>query len=414
MTDEQIKFLVKNDAGEVKSMSFSITEHVSDLEQKAKAEFEINEYLKVFIKDENGGSLDPWDALTSLSEKYQNETFTIMENLEDKIFFDQNQQQENDISVVSEPVLDSKDHVLCGKTKFNICLKGITHVNGQISKPFSLVFVPRLEDKPIMELKTYFVLHVNSNNAKFEMKINGVAEVLDPEILNSDKIGLDPDLITTYWLSYDRENRTIKYGKGYAMTETTLMQQIFNEDSKYCMFFDLNHQNGKKMSILLYGSPESLKDVGEIHNEDKKAGLIHLEKLLTITDEPLTVNPPPLVIDAEEATLSLIAENKFMLSSMLPKECKDLYESIKNCDPFKDNVQLLEAVGHSIKTEGCSLNEKLKSKPYLRVTVGENKGWSPGVPYVLEFWPSGAESPVHNHGSVNGIVKVQVFILICI
>ena len=29
-----------------------------------------------------------------------------------------------------------------------------------------------------------------------------------------------------------------------------------------------------------------------------------------------------------------------------------------------------------------------------------------GIPYVLEFWPPGSRSAVHNHGSVCAIVKV--------
>ena len=36
-------------------------------------------------------------------------------------------------------------------------------------------------------------------------------------------LGLEPDVITTYWLSYDRDNMTIKYGKGYAMVEVRIL-----------------------------------------------------------------------------------------------------------------------------------------------------------------------------------------------
>lgn len=45
---------------------------------------------------------------------------------------------------------------------------------------------------------------------------------------------------------------------------------------------------------------------------------------------------------------------------------------------------------------------------YLRVTVGDNSsGASPGCsPYVLEVWPAGHSSPVHNHGSSFVVMKV--------
>ena len=33
-------------------------------------------------------------------------------------------------------------------------------------------------------------------------------------------------------------------------------------------------------------------------------------------------------------------------------------------------------------------------------------GTTAGIPYVLEFWPPGSRSAVHNHGSVCAIIKV--------
>ena len=43
---------------------------------------------------------------------------------------------------------------------------------------------------------------------------------------------------------------------------------------------------------------------------------------------------------------------------------------------------------------------------YLRMSVGVPSGCSPGIPYVLEIWPSGHFSPVHNHGNAFGIVRI--------
>merc|ERR1712045_21753 len=45
-------------------------------------------------------------------------------------------------------------------------------------------------------------------------------------------------------------------------------------------------------------------------------------------------------------------------------------------------------------------------KSYLRITIGDDPRQSPGIPYVLEIWPPGSKSPVHNHGSTFAIVKV--------
>ena len=52
-----------------------------------------------------------------------------------------------------------------------------------------------------------------------------------------------------------------------------------------------------------------------------------------------------------------------------------------------------------------------KGKPnlqetYLRITLGENDGESPGIPYVMEIWPVGHYSPVHSHSNADAIIRV--------
>ena len=42
----------------------------------------------------------------------------------------------------------------------------------------------------------------------------------------------------------------------------------------------------------------------------------------------------------------------------------------------------------------------------MRVTLGTHRGFSPGIPYVLEIWPGGCESPIHNHGNAYAVIKV--------
>ena len=74
--------------------------------------------------------------------------------------------------------------------------------------------------------------------------------------------------------------------------------------------------------------------------------------------------------------------------------------------------RLSDAITYSIKTKGKLLYNKLDEKKekgefrYLRVTVGSDRGSSPGVPYVLEIWPAGSASPIHNHGNAFAVIKV--------
>ena len=46
------------------------------------------------------------------------------------------------------------------------------------------------------------------------------------------------------------------------------------------------------------------------------------------------------------------------------------------------------------------------NETYLRITLGKNSGESPGIPYVLEIWPSNHYSPIHSHASTDAIIRV--------
>lgn len=43
---------------------------------------------------------------------------------------------------------------------------------------------------------------------------------------------------------------------------------------------------------------------------------------------------------------------------------------------------------------------------YLRIGVCCSDGTAPGDPLVLEIWPPGCFSPIHNHGGVYGLVRI--------
>ena len=142
------------------------------------------------------------------------------------------------------------------------------------------------------------------------------------------------------------------------------------------------------------------------------AAFIHMESLIEIRKQPLVANPPPFVLDAAKATLNIIDKGLYTFSSELPPACKVLYETMKNCDLDLEyelgvsDMRLSDAIRHSVITEGALLNSKLKTKNYLRITMGKGMGESPGIPYVLEIWPRGSRSPIHNHGAVCGLVKI--------
>ena len=123
-------------------------------------------------------------------------------------------------------------HVVSEEKKFKVPLKGIIDINGRFTEPFKLV-IPLEQrnhsfDEDYTGYSDYIALHVEGDSKVWiSMKRNGGDEAnlsdVTEILLHETNIGLEPEVVTTYWLSYDRDTKTIKYGKGYAMEETTIL-----------------------------------------------------------------------------------------------------------------------------------------------------------------------------------------------
>ncbi len=120
--------------------------------------------------------------------------------------------------------------------------------------------------------------------------------------------------------------------------------------------------------------------------------------------DPIRQDIPLLVQDKDELTMDDIAESKYLPNSNLPITGQQLYNCVSgnqfilNTDDFPEFTQAIE---HSIHTKGCFCYNRLREKStefnpdkpnlnetYLRITLGQNNGESPGIPYVMEIWPS--------------------------
>ena len=148
-------------------------------------------------------------------------------------------------------------------------------------------------------------------------------------------------------------------------------------------------------------------------------GILSMEKRVSFDKNPLVSNRPFLVLDSNDISLFSLDKGNFTFSASLPITAKELYENVKTTDlnyPVDASPVLLsDAIRYSINNPGCILYNKLREKvgefgglneTYLRVTLGSSYGDSPGIPYVLEIWPAGHFSPVHNHGNSNAVIKV--------
>ncbi|MHB8465055.1 MAG: cupin domain-containing protein [Acidimicrobiales bacterium] len=261
---------------------------------------------------------------------------------------------------------------------FRIVLNSVKHQSG--------------EDRRVL------VLEVGAGATRFRVcddddPASVIAETTDPEAL------VDAGVARTYWLSVDKNNRLLRFGKGEMLPALCLFE---------CGLTESVHVSGEDPFAFV----ASLRYIGlvDVAEED-------------VTDHclwavPVTTVLPPSLVAPDVLTVEDIANEAHTVVAHLPSACQVLYGTVAgqaitlNTADFPD---FSAAIDHSIDTAGCICSEKLKAKEsefgdpaetYLRVTIGPNEGDSPGSPYVVEIWPAGHYSPIHDHGKACAIIKV--------
>jgi len=204
-----------------------------------------------------------------------------------------------------------------------------------------------------------------------------------------DKIGV------YYWFSIDSKNQRLIAGVGEARMETAIYTYQFTPCKSVKSFL------------------ESLQSVELMPNSTVKP--------LRLLRDPVTWTVPLYVKTMEELTMDDIAEGYYMPKANLSAVSQQLYESIGGPNFQLDTPEFpdfAKAIQHSIVTPGLWCYERLLAKAteftkepnpaetYLRITLGENNGDSPGIPYVMEIWPAGNYSPVHNHGGADAVIRI--------
>ena len=218
--------------------------------------------------------------------------------------------------------------------------------------------------------------------------IQSKEQLLDP----NNKKGLSNVGGAYYWFSLDSQNQRLFAGVGEPRLETAVYTYTFSNA--------LNKAFLESLVSIEYSS-------------------IAPRRLLR---DPVTLKVPLLLKNTNELSMSDIAKGEFLPHSNLSAAGQQLYNCISgrrfilNDADFPDFAKAIE---YSIATPGLWCNTRLKEKAnefskdkpnyketYLRITLGENNGESPGVPYVMEIWPVGHYSPVHSHSSANAVIRV--------
>jgi hypothetical protein len=198
-----------------------------------------------------------------------------------------------------------------------------------------------------------------------------------------------------YWFSIDSQNQKLYAGIGEVRLETVIYKYNLTHDDK--LFLE------SIVSIQILEKSKSLKQM----------------KLLR---DPFMSTIPLIIKNTNELTMNDIASGLYLPSANLSTIGQKLFNCISGKKFILDDVDFPDfskAIEYSIKTEGLWFNKTLlkkstefnKDKPniletYLRITIGENNGESPGIPYVMEIWPVRHYSPIHSHSSANAIIRV--------
>ena len=202
-----------------------------------------------------------------------------------------------------------------------------------------------------------------------------------------------------YWFSLDAQNQVLYAGIGEPRLETIIY--------KYRFPSHLHESNKEFLESLAYV---------EVHSDS--SDLVPLR----ILRDPITDFVPLLVKDINDITMDDVAGCNIMAKANLSATSQKLFDCIGG-RRFKLNTfdfpDFYEAIENSIKTPGLWCYEKLREKAsefnkdqpniketYLRITLGANNGESPGIPYVMEIWPSGHFSPVHSHAGAEAVIRV--------
>jgi len=258
--------------------------------------------------------------------------------------------------------------------------------------PFKIV----LYNKNIKQLVN-ITLNVNDKQTSLKYTVNEKTTTTI-ESKNADhRLVNKGNGIYSYWLSVNGNNNTIKYGIG----------EIRDKLTKFTYCYDKAEDENMSKFLKEINCAQILYDT--TNNSDKIICCVHRDH----------VNPEPvLIIDGDDLTMDDVdrKNNTFLVAQNLPKECLNLYNTISGAKftlETESFPQFAAAISKSVTNPNGWCYKKLKEKSYLRITLGDDHGNSPGIPFVLEIWPSGNCSPIHNHANAYAVIRVLYGEILC-
>jgi hypothetical protein len=221
----------------------------------------------------------------------------------------------------------------------------------------------------------------------------------ETELLFIENVGLDASAACPYWFSFDCHNRLVRYGKGEMRKGTMLASCELPP-----------RPEGEGVMDPFFWIP----DLAWVAISAAPARGIDRWR------DPVTVEPPMRIVPHDSITMEDIAWGRVTVPASLSPTCQKLYDNVAGARFVLDTpdfpefsaaieASIVDKDGWCYKTlerKAAEFGKPDLNKTYLRITLGTNQGESPGVPFVMEIWPSGHYSPVHNHGGADAVIRV--------
>ncbi len=275
--------------------------------------------------------------------------------------------------------------------------QGVFAITTQASGPFRIYLTLNKFsfEAVILDIGRHAVKLIRRHANRHEEVLAERANPVNPE---EARVAVETDAVRTYWLSLDTQNFTLVYGKGYVTNQFKMLEYRFTD------------------------VPTNPQDfwTSEISKVKLSGGVGAVSSHQTLR-YPATYPTPPVIAPFATVTMDQVAKDEGIAITQMPPESQVLYGTVGG-PAFQldtpDFPDFAEAINYSIVTPGCICYEKLAEKfadspfskdpheNYLRVTLGHSYGDSPGIPYVLELWPMGNFSPIHNHSDAYAVIKV--------
>ncbi len=215
----------------------------------------------------------------------------------------------------------------------------------------------------------------------------------------NDPAGLDDEPACVYWFSLDSHNGYLRYGKGEMRLHCTLVE----------------HRLMLKLPDSEDPGPDAwLREAPAIDVTARISGNVDVWR------DPVVVEPALKVIPHDVATMDDIAHGKVTVPANLTATCQILYDNVagkafqlEKSEAFDFAAAIKASIADPDGWCYKTLDHKAREfgsydplKTYLRITMGQNQGDSPGIPFVMEIWPVDHYSPIHNHGGADAVIKV--------